>query len=161
MERAGRQRVKGHNGVVMNLVSPEACMCSSIRKAARAVTQRYDNALRPSGLRSTQFNILATIHEHKDANLALLGKELVLDQTTLTRSLDLLEHQGLVERTPAASLRYRSMRLTASGRRKFDRALPLWRTAQANLLSGLGTGRWTALLAELEGITAAAQSSQA
>jgi DNA-binding MarR family transcriptional regulator len=145
----------------MNLASPEACVCSSIRKTARAVTQLYDKALRPAGLRSTQFNILATLHGHKAANLALLGKELVLDQTTLTRSLDLLESQGLVERVPGGSLRDRSMQLTVSGRRKFEQALPLWRGAQASLLSCIGTRRWYALLTELEGITVAAQGSHA
>jgi len=66
----------------------------------RVVTQLYDEMLRPSGLRVTQFNILATISRLGEANLRQLEYMLAIDQTTLTRSLNLLERDRLIERVP-------------------------------------------------------------
>jgi hypothetical protein len=66
----------------------------------RAVTQLYDDGLRPSGLRVTQFSILATIARMGAANLRQLEDTLAIDQTTLTRSLNLLQREGVTERVP-------------------------------------------------------------
>src|SRR5438034_11192505 len=62
------------------------CVCSTLRMVSRAVTQLYDDVLRPSGLRVTQFSILATIARLGEANLRQLEDMLAIDQTTLTRS---------------------------------------------------------------------------
>src|SRR5262249_53341177 len=67
------------------------CVCTTLRMVSRAVTQLYDDVLRPSGLRVTQFSILATIAHLGEANLKQLERRLAIDQTTLTRSLGLLE----------------------------------------------------------------------
>src|SRR2546427_7096837 len=76
------------------------CVCSTLRMVSRAVTQLYDDVLRPSGLRVTQFSILATIARLGEANLRQLEDMLAIDQTTLTRSLNLLERDGVIERVP-------------------------------------------------------------
>ncbi len=68
--------------------------------ASRAVTQLYDDDLRPSGLRVTQYSILAMIARMGEANLRQLEDTLAIDQTTLTRSLNLLERDRVVERVP-------------------------------------------------------------
>jgi len=70
------------------------CVCSALRMVSRAMTQLYDDVLRPSGLRVTQFNMLATIARLGQANLKQLESTLGIDQTTLTRSLNLLERDG-------------------------------------------------------------------
>src|SRR2546422_480211 len=76
------------------------CVCSTLRMVSRAVTQLYDDILRPSGLRVTQFSILATIARRGEANLRQLEHALVIDQTTLTRSVHLLERDRVIERVP-------------------------------------------------------------
>src|SRR5687768_15012389 len=76
------------------------CVCNTLRRVTRAVTQLYDDVLRPSGLRVTQFGILAAIARLGEANLKQLEDALALDQTTLTRSLSLLERDGVIERAP-------------------------------------------------------------
>jgi len=68
--------------------------------ASRAVTQLYDDVLRPSGLRVTQFSILTMIARMGEANLRQLEATLAMDQTTLTRSLSLLERDGVIGRVP-------------------------------------------------------------
>ena len=118
------------------------CVCSTLRMVSRAVTQLYDDILRPSGLRVTQFSILATIARRGEANLRQLEGALAIDQTTLTRSLNLLERDRVIERMPHPDGRIKAMRLTAKGRRVLDVARPLWAQAQDKVLRELGTRAW-------------------
>jgi len=110
--------------------------------ATRAVTQLYDDVLRPSGLRVTQFSILAAIARMGEANLTQLADRLAIDQTTLTRSINLLEREGVTERVPHPDGRIKAMRLTAKGRRALEVARPLWAQAQNKVLRELGTKAW-------------------
>src|SRR6266852_4395456 len=119
-----------------------ACVCSTRRRGSRAVTQVYDDSLRPSGLRVTQFSILATIARSGEANLRQLEAALAIDQTTLTRRLNLLERDRVIERVPHPDGRVKAMRLTRKGRRVLDVARPLWAHAQDKVLGELGTSAW-------------------
>ena len=110
--------------------------------ASRAVTQLYDEILRPSGLRVTQFSILATIGGRGEANLRQLERALAIDQTTLTRSLNVLERERLITRAPHPDARIKAVRLTAKGRRMLQAAWPLWTEAQTAVLRELGTTAW-------------------
>jgi DNA-binding MarR family transcriptional regulator len=118
------------------------CVCNTLRMVARAATQLYDDVLRPSGLRVTQFSILAAIARMGDASLKQLEGALAVDQTTLTRALGLLERDGLIERAPHPDGRIKAMRLTTKGRRAVDVARPLWARAQEKVLRELGTKAW-------------------
>src|SRR5881227_3887981 len=103
------------NGPDRERLSP--CVCSTLRMVSRAVTQLYDDVLRPSGLRVTQFSILAAIARMGEANLKVLEDTLAIDQTTLTRSLNLLARDGVIERASHPDGRIKAMRLTSKGRR--------------------------------------------
>ena len=118
------------------------CVCNTLRMVTRTVTQLYDDILRPSGLRVTQFSMLAAIARMGEASLKQLEAALAIDQTTLTRSLNLLERDGLIERASHADGRVKAMRLTSKGRRAFEAARPLWAAAQARVLREFGTKAW-------------------
>jgi DNA-binding MarR family transcriptional regulator len=118
------------------------CVCSTLRMVSRAVTQLYDDILRPSGLRVTQFSILATIARRGQANLKHLERALAIDQTTLTRSVKLLERDRMIERAPTPDGRVKAMRLTGKGKRLLDVARPLWAQAQDRVLRELGPPAW-------------------
>ena len=118
------------------------CVCSTLRMVSRAVTQLYDDVLRPSGLRVTQFSILATIARLGEANLRQLEDMLAIDQTTLTRSLKLLERNGAIDRVPHPDGRIKAMTLTSKGRKALEAARPLWARAQDRVLRELGTTAW-------------------
>ena len=118
------------------------CVCDTLRMVTRAVTQLYDDVLRPSGLRVTQFSILATIARLGQANLKQLEDALAIDQTTLTRSLNILQRDGLIERAPHPDGRIKAMRLTSKGRRVLEIARPLWAQAQHKVLREVGTKAW-------------------
>jgi DNA-binding MarR family transcriptional regulator len=109
---------------------------------SRAVTQLYDDVLRPSGLRVTQFSILATIARLGEANLRQLEDMLAIDQTTLTRSLNLLERDGVIERVPHPDGRIKAMKHTSKGRRALEAARLLWSQVQDKVLRELGTKAW-------------------
>ena len=118
------------------------CVCNTLRMATRAVTQLYDDALRPSGLRVTQFSMLAALARRGEANLRQLEEALAIDQTTLTRSMGVLERDGLTERVDNPDRRVKAMRLTAKGRATLAAARPLCSLAQDRVLGELGAKGW-------------------
>lgn len=128
------------------------CVCGNLRKAARAVTQLYDDALRPAGLRVTQFSILGATMAMEPVTVTRLAKATVTDRTTLTRNLKLLEQESLIRIGPGSDRREREVTLTDRGRQAMAKAYPLWEDAQIHILKGLGKERWTTLR---EGLTAA------
>ena len=135
-----RHGIKLPAGQDLGWLSPR--VCNTLRMVTRAVTQLYDDVLRPSGLRVTQFSILATIGRIGEANLKHLEDTLAIDQTTLTRSLNLLERDGVIERASHPDARIRAMKLTSKGRRALEAARPLWARAQDKVLRELGTKAW-------------------
>src|SRR5438445_11958391 len=134
------RRTRPTNGPDRARLSP--CVCSTLRMASRAMTQLYDDILRPSGLRVTQFSILGAIARLGAANLRQLEYMLAIDQTTLTRSLNLLDRDRVIEAVPHPDGRIKAMRLTRKGRRVLNVARPLWAQAQDKVLRDLGTRAW-------------------
>src|SRR5947207_15741666 len=118
------------------------CVCSTLRMVSRDVTQLYDDILRPSGLRVTHFSILGAIARLGEANLRQLEHTLAIDQTTLTRSLKLLERNGAIDRVPHPDGRIKAMTLTSTGRKALEAARPRWARAQDRVRRELGTTAW-------------------
>lgn len=137
--------------------TPQACLCFNLRKAARAVTQLYDAALEPAGLRATQFSLLAALDRRDAVTITDLARAMVMDRTTLTRNLRPLEKQGLVAIAPGNDRRTREVSLTRRGRQTLTRATPRWRHAQTGMLDALGDRRARRLLGELSGAIDAAR----
>lgn len=115
------------------------CNCNALRGAARRVTNFYDHCLETSGLRVTQYIILALLVERPGLSVNELAEALEIDRTTAGKNLRPLERDGLV-RVVADETDGRSRRveLTGSGRAAFEIAMPLWQSAQAALESRIG-----------------------
>ena len=120
----------------------ESCACFQLRKASRAVTQLYDAALQPTGLRSTQFVLLAMLRIEEPVGLTRLARALGLERSTLTRNVGPLESAGLVERLAGETGRGTVLRLTRAGRRALAEAVPHWSAVQQAFEAGLGEKRW-------------------
>ncbi len=142
----------------MDVTEPTNCTCFGLRKAARAVTQIYDRALKPSGLRATQFSLLFAAERSGPRAIGELAELLVMDRTTLTRNLKPLLDRGLLESVAGADRRRRPVAITAKGRAALARALPYWREAQARLAGSLGRSRWWRLLGDLRDTAALVQA---
>jgi DNA-binding MarR family transcriptional regulator len=120
-------------------------MCANVRRAARTLTQRYDEALRPLGLTITQFTILQALSLSGEPTQGELGEILAMDSTTLTRTLAIMEGHGWIAKKYGTDRRERRLRLTRAGESEFNRAVPYWQSAQENLRKRLGKRRWDEL----------------
>jgi DNA-binding MarR family transcriptional regulator len=109
-------------------------LCLGLRRAARAVSRRFDAGLREVGLNSGQFSMLTAIAGMQPAGMQALAEHLAMDRTTVTAALKPLQRRGLVEiDVSATDLRGRDARLTARGRALLARAIPLWERLQAEV----------------------------
>jgi DNA-binding MarR family transcriptional regulator len=128
-----------------------ACTCSRLRKVTRRVSQIYDRSLEASGLTVTQYALLAHLVSFDGISIGALAEKMVMDPTSLTRTLRPLERQGLVALKPSRSdRRMRSLHLTAAGRRAFDEAKPAWARTQRFIESAIGELETPALHAALD-----------
>lgn len=106
------------------------CYCGSIRQASRLVTQIYDNALRPSGVKITQFGILRLLSARPGLTTGEIAGALAMDSTTLTRTLKIIQDNAWIEAAPGADRRERRWTVTPVGMERMEVALPLWKAAQ-------------------------------
>jgi len=127
------------------------CACADLRRATRAVTQLYDAALRPEGLRATQFTLLQALDRAGTITQGVLADVTATDSTTLSRTLGLLEEARWIRSFPGGDRRERHIELTPAGRRVLERATPAWMSVQKQLRESLGESGWQAL----ESVTAA------
>ena len=132
------------------------CACFNVRRAARAITQHYDRALAPTGLRATQLTLLVALGRAGAIPFTKLADVLGMDRTTLTRNLSPLERDRLLTIRPGPDRRVKLVALTDKGREVLARATPLWQDAQQKITGGLGAGRWDGLRRELQAIAALA-----
>jgi DNA-binding MarR family transcriptional regulator len=134
----------------LNLDGTGSCASFNFRRAARAVTSLYDRAFEPFGIRSTQFSILVGIAKTQPTSISALSDLLIIDRTTLTRSLRLLKKQGLLSVSDRSAKRQRFLTLTPKGARTLAASLPAWRKAQDRFVQSLGADYWTDFRSELE-----------
>jgi DNA-binding MarR family transcriptional regulator len=121
------------------------CLCSNVRRAARAMTQLYEEALRPLGLRSSQFTILQVLERTGELAQGRLSEILVIDSTTLTRTLAIMLREGWVTERRGEDRRERRLRLSKSGETELTRAVPAWERVQARVQRQLGEEKWREL----------------
>jgi len=137
------------------LPKPKECNCFAVRSAARHVTQFYDQFLAPSGLRATQFSILATLKRRGPLTIKVLARDMVMDRTTLGRNILPLERDGLIriEATPS-DRRAKELHLTKAGEKRLEVAQKGWSAAQARFEITFGQRRAAELRTMLRALRA-------
>ncbi len=128
------------------------CVCFNMRKAARVVTQIYDEAMRPLGFRSTQLAILLTIQKMQPVTVSDLAQEILTDRTTLTRNLKPLEKKTLLKIAFGSDRRERVVQLTHKGEHLLNQSIPLWKKAQEKISKTVGKTRLQHLLKDLSAV---------
>jgi DNA-binding MarR family transcriptional regulator len=145
-----------------SLPTAEECNCFAVRAAARHVTQAYDQFLAPTGLRTTQFSILAKLKRRGPLTINALAEDMVMDRTTLGRNILPLERDGLIRIAPAASdRRAKELRLTKAGEKRLQAARKGWSAAQARFEAAFGAKRAAELRAFLRAVVASEFASAA
>ena len=126
------------------------CACDQLRRVARGVTQVYDNAIMPSGLKITQLSIFVGLASEGDVPLSVLADALALDRTTLTRNLKVLEDRGLIRTYEHQDdARVRMVSITLEGSALLTQALERWARVQEFVEERFGRERLMALEDEL------------
>jgi len=131
----------------------QVCNCLALRQAARHVTQFYDQCLAPTGLRTTQFSILAKLKRLGPMTINALARELVMDRTTLGRTMLPLERDGLISiEDGKADRRSKELHLTKEGADRLRAAGRLWSEAQTQFEAAFGGERAAKLRDELRAL---------
>jgi DNA-binding MarR family transcriptional regulator len=127
-----------------------SCASFNLRKAARVMTQFFDQVLRPTGLRSTQLVILLAAGLKDKTTMSELSDAIVSDRTTLTRALRPLIKKGLIKNVPGTDRRKSGIVLTAKGDLAIRKAAPYWHAAQAKVEKGFGAKTWKDFISKLD-----------
>lgn len=134
---------------------PSPCNCMNIRRASRAVTQFYDDMLKPSGLTTAQLGVLRHIEVVEQITISELATMIRIDRTTLNRNMKPLVDGGLISIKQGKDLRTKQVMLTDTGKAAVAKAWERWGEAQVLLKGYLGEedlGKLTQLLSKLEAL---------
>jgi DNA-binding MarR family transcriptional regulator len=115
-----------------------SCIAVRLRLLNRVVTNFYDDALRPLGLKVSQLNVLIVTARLGLARPAQVCEILQLDASTLSRNVKPLQTHGWLEVVPDEDARAQPFRLTAQGKRLIEKAVPAWEKAQRQATELLG-----------------------
>ncbi len=129
------------------------CLCGTLRRASRLVTHVYDEFLRPVGLKVTQFSMLRAIEADAPLSVSELADRLLLERTSCTRNLGLLEKMGIVTLREGEDRRVKLVALSGHGKTVLRRAIPLWERAQEHVNNLFGVDNMPALVRQLIEIT--------
>jgi len=120
-----------------------ACLSLNLKRAARLVSRRYDEALRPLGLTAGQFSIMTVLLDSEAMSITAVAEVLGMDRTTLTRNLRPLRKKNLIDSVEdLEDRRSHRIALTAPGAALLEAAIPLWEKVQKENLKRLGKGAW-------------------
>ncbi|MBL8176827.1 MAG: winged helix DNA-binding protein [Bryobacterales bacterium] len=135
------QPVEAHTEELLRM----PCLCATLRRATRVVTQLYEEAFRPLGLTAPQYTVMAVLTFGGPMPHTRLGELLATDATTLTRTLQLMTRNGWIETATGQDRRQRIVSLTGEGAAIFERAKPVWQAVQQKLYQAYGTAEWSRL----------------
>ena len=139
----------------MASLGPDDCNCLAVRQAARHITQFYDQFLAPSGLRTTQFSILAMLRRLGPMTINRLAAEMVMDRTTLGRNILPLERDGLIAiEQGSRDRRSKELRVTEAGEARFRAGVKGWVQAQRQFDKAFGAKRTADMRALLHAVAA-------
>lgn len=141
-----------------------SCACYNLRRASRAVTQLFDSHFDEIGLKATQFTVLAALAyaEEKPPTIGELADTLVLEQSSLSRNLGVLERLGFIRLAPGKEdRRERIVSLTRTGRAALAKGFPIWRKAQGTIAAAIEDSDLDHQLRSLGRLTKAAQELRA
>ena len=141
--------------VKMASLGPDDCNCLAARQAARHITQFYDQYLASSGMRTTQFSILAKLRRLGPMTINRLAAEMVMDRTTLGRNILPLERDGLIAVEQLSSdRRSKELRVTEAGEARFRAGVKGWIKAQQQFEAAFGAKRTADMRALLHAVAA-------
>jgi DNA-binding MarR family transcriptional regulator len=114
----------------VDFTATRQCVCTAARRNSRDLTRIFEKAMRGSGVRGTQFTLLATLVQTGPIPTTRLAEFQGLERTTLTRNLSRLVRDGFVQIREGEDRRVRKAAITPAGEEAARRAFPFWKKAQ-------------------------------
>jgi DNA-binding MarR family transcriptional regulator len=143
-----KSRSHWSNALTTPIKKTRGCLNFHLRHTSRLVNRHYDDALRPLGLRISQFNILSVLAQTRPISLTYLANVLGMERSALARNLKPMARKGFVVVSQGEDKRARLVELAPAGKHILDEALPKWNRAQDELVAKLGPDQ-TALLIQV------------
>ncbi|WP_241654840.1 MarR family winged helix-turn-helix transcriptional regulator [Sporolactobacillus shoreae] len=126
------------------------CVCSYVRKTDRYLSKFYDGYLAPVHIKTTQLALLRSIVRYKACSITELGRILLMDQTTVTRNVAVLEKRNFLSSEKRSDDgRQKTVKITPHGLQKIKEATPHWRQAQEAVQNRLGKEQFDTLIQTL------------
>jgi DNA-binding MarR family transcriptional regulator len=136
------------------LMVRDSCLCLHVRRAARTIARRFDDAFRPLGLTSGQYSLLMSLNRPHPPHMQDVADLLAMDRTTLTANLKPLERRGLVAiDIDPKDKRSRLLTLTDQGMALLVKAFPIWQKTQKDLNALVANSDSRHLLTDLINLT--------
>lgn len=133
------------------LINPHHCVSNNLHQTARAITRIYGQSLSPTGIKRSQFSVLAYLMKLGTIRVTELADQMYIERTTMGRNLKPLQSHGFVTiRKSDDDGRAKEVTLTPLGVKKFKEALKCWRQAQEKIVNQFGIENWQALEASLK-----------
>jgi len=133
----------------------DTCLCLHVQRTARALARRFDEAFRALDLTSGQFSLLVSLNRPNPPSIGSVAALLAMDRTTLTAALKPLERRGLIKViVDPGDRRTRLLKLTAKGRTRLSRAVPIWEKAHSAIDKQLPKGDPESLRGNLQALSA-------
>lgn len=129
----------------------EVCICFNLRKAARVITQIYDDVMRPIGYRGTQITLLGVVSKFQPITVKKLAGFIDTEPTTLLRNLRLLEKNKLVVmKHDEKDHRAQVVTISEKGEKLLLKAYPLWKKTQDRIAEKVGRDHLNHILLDLQ-----------
>src|SRR5262245_9110380 len=135
------------------------CFALRVRMLNRALTALYDDAFRTLGLTANQFSLLTAVSRMKKATAKRLSTAMLMDPSTVSRSLERMRKEGWVKGTIGDDARSQELSLTEKGSHVLEQAFPLWQKAQVRVRKLLGRAGAYALNELAEGLRSSTRSA--
>ncbi|OOM76060.1 organic hydroperoxide resistance transcriptional regulator [Clostridium puniceum] len=133
-----------------NLKSLKNCVCRNLRMTTRITTQHFDQIFQTVGLTTPQFSLLSDITAHENIAISEVAEILLMDQTTLTRNIEILRKKGYVNvRTDGNDSRRKCISLSNVGEEILNEAIPVWNNVQSLIFKEIGAEKFTGFLETL------------
>jgi len=144
----------------MSELNHSSCVCMSLRRVSRVVTQTYNQVISPIGIQGTQLIALRVCNYIGPSTINEIASMIATDRTTLSRNFKKLEKKGLLKFSVGDDARSRIVQLTDQGRAMIDKGQGPWEIVQKEFISKFGEQRWADLHKELQVVHDTLQTMQ-
>ena len=136
------------------------CPGIALRTATREVEQVFADCYADVPINQRQFSLMVTLSLAAPCSMARLVEITGLNAATLSRNLDILERDGLVQRTDGGDRRERVVQLSTEGTRALQQALIGWLQAMDTLERIVGAKSLKELTGSLRSLSQSLQSDE-